>query len=125
MDSGNCQFATFLLDQEYQLSNHIFAALGKFLKIDQNQIKNRDVTIENGNFYYLNEYIFFNLILGYTRVIFTIEEEDTLWNKSILNILKQIIENEKFVIIDLSLNKTIKAITDSFKFGILFVKLKI
>lgn len=35
-----------------------------------------------------------------------------------LNILKQIIESEKFVIIDLSLKKTIKAINNSFKFGI-------
>ncbi|RNA20284.1 Filamin/ABP280 repeat containing protein [Brachionus plicatilis] len=101
IDSGNSQFATFLLDQEYQLSNHIFAALGKFLRIDQNRIKNRDVTIEN----------------GYTRVIFTIEEEEQMPNNSVLKILKNIIENKKFVIIDLSLNKTIKALTNSFKFG--------
>lgn len=102
------------------MSNHIFSALSKFLRIDQSQIKNRDVTIENGKQILNFNFNLFELIKGFTRVVFSIDEEEIQFsNSSMLNILKQIIENEKFVIIDLSLKKTIKAINNSFKLGIL------
>lgn len=46
-----------------------------------------------------------------------IEDSNQISNNYLLKELKEIIENEKFVIIDLGIHKTVKAIKKSFKFG--------
>lgn len=47
-----------------------------------------------------------------------IEDASQISNSYLLKELKEIIDNDKFVIIDLSVHKTVKAIRGSFKFGI-------
>lgn len=43
---------TFLLNDEYLQVHHIFGALCKFLRLNANRIKNREMCLENGK---LNE----------------------------------------------------------------------
>ncbi|CAF0722239.1 unnamed protein product [Brachionus calyciflorus] len=102
IDYGEGQYATFLLNDNYEQVNHVFGAMCKFLRINNSRIKNRELMIEN----------------GLTRVSFTIfEEENQPPNSVLIEDLKKIIETEKFLIIDQSLNKTIRALKNSFKFG--------
>ncbi len=95
---------TFLLDEEYLQIHHVFATLYKSLHLSPTRVKNRELTKENGK----------------TRVNFCLIEETTnthAFSHSILRTLNELIETERFAIVDLNLNKTIRAVKNSIKFG--------
>ncbi len=89
----------FLLNDEYMESKHIFGALCKFLRLNSERVKCDEVRKENEQ----------------TRVSFylTDEADSILSNQFLLQELKEIIDNEKYVIIDVGLKKTIKAVKGS------------
>ena len=102
IDIGATQNISFLLNDEYEQAQHVFGALCKFLRLSSNRIKNFELKIENGK----------------TRVAFSLVEDlNQVSNSILLKELKTIIDEEKYVIIDLSIQKTVKAIKGSFKYG--------
>jgi hypothetical protein len=105
LDVGSGQTISFILNDEYKQIKHIFGALSKFLHISSDRMKNHELSIEN----------------GHTNVSFTLYDVDDLNQESnfhIIKELKQLINDDKYIIVDLNLKKTIKAIKGSCKFGI-------
>jgi hypothetical protein len=107
LDAGDSQYVTFLLNDQYQQVQHIFGALCKFLRISPSRVRSRELTVEN----------------GLTRVCFHLIDDKTscqdeqLTNASLIDDLKDIIESEKFTIIDLSIHKTVRALKGSLRYG--------
>jgi hypothetical protein len=101
-EQGSGQSVSFLLNAEYQQSQHIFGALCKFLRLSSFRIKNRSLSFENGR----------------TKVSFKlINVTSQLSNNILLKELGEIIDDHKYVIIDLNINKTIEAIKGSLLVG--------
>lgn len=102
MEENAPHYVSFTLSDEYMEIQHIFAALCKFLRINSNRLKDGECITENGQ----------------TRVNFLlVDDVDQNSNIYILKDLKSIIDNDKYVIIDLSIHKTIKAVKESLRFG--------
>lgn len=104
MDAGDSQHVTFLLNDQYQQVHHIFGALCKFLRISPNRLKNRELVLEN----------------GLTRVSFHLIDDNLdkqLTNSLLIDELRDIIETDKFTIIDLGIHKTVRAMKGSLKHG--------
>jgi hypothetical protein len=104
LDVGSGQTISFILNDEYRQVKHIFGALCKFLHISSERMKNHELKIDNGQ----------------TKVNFTLYDVDDLNQKTnfhVIKELKELINQDKYVIVDLNLKKTIKAIKGSYKIG--------
>jgi hypothetical protein len=105
IDSGNIQNVTFLLDEEYLQIHHVFATLYKLLHLSPTRVKNRELIKESG---------------GRTRVNFCLIEETAsthAFSHSVLRSLRELIETERFAVVDASAGRTIRAVKGSVKFG--------
>ena len=120
---------TFVLNDEYLETKHIYGALCKFLRIGLNRIKNEFIKVENGKSYRYqinnlesNIQNKFCLKSARTKVSFYLSDDNdgALTNYILLKDLKDIIDGDKYVIIDTSLKKTIKAVKHSLNYGIFF-----
>ena len=110
-----------MLNDEYQQAQHIFGALAKFLRLNPLRIKSRELNIQNGRsqamkFQQKTFETHFRAIQGQTRVSFSLLDSTAEQpSNHVLKELKQIINDEKYVIIDLSVQKTVSALKNSLK----------
>lgn len=103
---------TFLLNDVYEHIQHIFGAIGKFLRISPSRMRNRELGVENG---------------GQTRVRFHLVDlnpnpdanvdVNEASNSQLISDLRDIVESDKFTIIDLSIHKTVRAVKGSLRAG--------
>lgn len=117
VDAGDGQMVTFLLNDVYEQLQHIFGAIGKFLRVSPSRLRNRELSIENGQ----------------TRVRFHLAEasseetslssssssgaKEVVNNSQLVSDLHDIVESDKFTIIDLSIHKTVRAVKGSLRCG--------
>lgn len=125
IDAGDGQIVTFLLNDKYEQLQHVFGAIGKFLRISPSRMRHRELSVENGQ----------------TRVRFHLTETNSnllsnnnnnnndennqssgvattaASNCQLIADLREIVESDKFTIIDLSIHKTVRAVKGSLRCG--------
>ncbi len=81
----------------------------KFLHISSERMKNHELTVENGQ-------------TKVNFILYDVEDLNQESNFHVIKDLKELINDDKYVIVDLNLKKTIKAIKGSCKIGINSIK---
>lgn len=106
---------TFLLNDEYEQMQHVFGAISKFLRVNGSRLRNRELTTDNGQtrvrFQLVDAGVDDSVAPG-TPTLAT-----TPSNSQLITDLRDIVESDKFTIIDLSIHKTVRAVKGSLKCG--------
>lgn len=128
---------TFLLNDQYEQLQHVFGAISKFLRVPASRMRQRELSVENGG---QQTRVRFQLIEASALTSAPAAasaagpNDDSVApgtplpmplpltaaspsNAQLIDELRDIVESDKFTIIDLSVHKTVRAVKGSLRCG--------